>query len=194
MPQPTCRFSKAAPFVRARKRQHKDDLERVATMTLQLLDCALWRFALLGPHWYGASVSVWETELPFLFFERKHSREKWQEASRAFWFGPMKVSQSTWERRVLGASGTPSNQRNHLCKTTKWPAVALFNDAVYQCFALRKEPWLHCVYLFWYFFSFFLFLLRNKFSFINLFVQEPIRCLQTRRRFTLQWSRLVTVV
>lgn len=37
-------------------------------------------------HWCRTSASVWETELPFRLSEGKHSREKWQEASRAFWF------------------------------------------------------------------------------------------------------------
>lgn len=36
--------------------------------------------------WCRSSVGTWETELIFRFFERKHSREKWQETSRAFWF------------------------------------------------------------------------------------------------------------
>lgn len=39
-------------------------------------------------HWCRTSASGWETERPFRLSERKHSREKWQEASRAFWFRP----------------------------------------------------------------------------------------------------------
>lgn len=37
-------------------------------------------------HWCRTTASVWETELPFRLSQRKHSREKWQEDSWAFWF------------------------------------------------------------------------------------------------------------
>lgn len=69
-------------------------------------------------HWCRTTASVWETELPFRLSQSKHSREKWQEASWAFWFrrhqnnererkkvrksqGPIRNAQAWWHTSLL---------------------------------------------------------------------------------------------
>lgn len=84
--------------------QHK--ASEALTMTPQLLDCVpRCKMALVHCECVGNRGCL------FLFFERKHSREKWQETSRAFWYRAKKVSQSTWERRDLAMS-RPSLKAN----------------------------------------------------------------------------------
>lgn len=74
-------------------------------------------------HWCRTSASGWETELPFRLSERKHSREKWQEASRAFWF------RSRWHRHnSQKQSGPPLEVRleTHVSTIIYWSVLAAF--------------------------------------------------------------------
>lgn len=64
-------------------------------------------------HWCRTSASVWETERPFRLSERKHSREKWQEASRAFWFRLQRHRNNSLEQSGP-PSGAPEPGDTHL--------------------------------------------------------------------------------